>query len=627
MEKKFIEDLVAEIRDDYERRQAERRQFETQWQLNANFVAGNQYCRAGVKGEIEDCEKDYYWQEREVFNHIATIYETRLAKLMRVRPKMSVLPASNDDGDVKTAKASGKILSAVCENLHMNELIGEATMWSELTGTAFYKITWDRRGGKLVGRDEKGKPVYEGDVRVDVCPPYEVLPDSLAARGIEDCASVIHAKALTVDEVKRVWGKTVEAEETDVMSFSGISMLGGMGLAGAVGKIGRDKTRDRVTVIERYSRPSADKPNGELAIVAGKTLLYYGELPFINGADGQRDLPFVRQNSINRAGCFYGTDMVERAIPIQRAYNAVKNRKHEFLNRIAVGVLAVEDGSVDVDNLETEGLSPGKILVYRQGSNPPRLMSPGSVPADFTVEEQRLLDEFVDVSGISEIMRSSSVPSSVTSGVAIQMLVEQDDTRISVTAENIRKAVKATARQILRLYRSYATEPRLTRYVGDEGETELLCWSKSDIGSDDIVFDTENEINSTAATRQSMTFDLLKAGLLYDENGKLSDSTRYKILETFGYGGWERSQNVRSLHVARADKENEEIAKVKPEVSEVDDHALHVAEHIRCYLGREFNEAAKRKPELKTRMLEHIREHRAQAAAEKQIESGGNETL
>ena len=49
MEKKFIEDLVAEVRDDYERRQAERRQFETQWQLNANFVAGNQYCRAGVK--------------------------------------------------------------------------------------------------------------------------------------------------------------------------------------------------------------------------------------------------------------------------------------------------------------------------------------------------------------------------------------------------------------------------------------------------------------------------------------------------------------------------------------------------------------------------------------------------
>lgn len=158
MDKKFIEDLVAEVRDDYERRQAERRQFEAQWQLNANFVAGNQYCRVGVKGEVEDCEKDYYWQEREVYNHIATIYETRLAKLMRVRPKMSVLPASNDDGDVKTAKASGKILSAVCESLKMNELIGEATLWSELTGSAFYKISWDYKGGKEVGATRRASP-------------------------------------------------------------------------------------------------------------------------------------------------------------------------------------------------------------------------------------------------------------------------------------------------------------------------------------------------------------------------------------------------------------------------------------------------------------------------------------
>lgn len=97
--------------------------------------------------------------------------------------------------------------------------------------------------------------------------------------------------------------------------------------------------------------------------------------------------------------------MVERAIPIQRAYNAVKNRKHEFLNRIAMGVLTVEDGSVDLDSLEGDGLGPGKIIVYRQGSTPPKLMNCGSVPSDFSVEEDRLLREFVEVSGVSEIMR------------------------------------------------------------------------------------------------------------------------------------------------------------------------------------------------------------------------------
>ena len=274
---------------------------------------------------------------------------------------------------------------------------------------------------------------------------------------------------------------------------------------------------------------------------------------------------------------------------------------------------------MDTDNLETEGLSPGKILVYRQGSNPPRLMSPGSVPADFTVEEQRLLDEFVDVSGISEIMRSSTVPASVTSGVAIQMLIEQDDTRISVTAENIRRAVKKLAQNMLRLYRQFAGSPRLTRFVGEEGETELLCWSKSDISSDDITFDTDNEINTTIAAKQSMMFDLLKAGLLYDEDGRLSDSMRYKILEVFGYGGWERTQNVKALHVSRADKENAALKEKAPEISEVDDHELHVSEHVKFYLSHEFAELAARRPELSERLMEHIREHKKLARAESEI--------
>lgn len=623
MNKAYIEELVADVRSDYEARCGERRQFESQWQLNANFVIGNQYCRIGVTGELEDADKEYFWEEREVYNHIATIVETRLAKLARVRPGMRVLPASGDDADVKTAKCAGKILSAACARLATDELIRSATMWSEITGTAFYKITWDNAAGRKVGRDEKGKPIFEGDVRVDVCPPYEVLPSDLTASTVEECDSIIHAKAVSVAEVKRVWGEDVEPEDVDLVSLEGISMIGGLGMSGATAKVGRDRRRDRVMVIERYTRPSPEKPNGELAIVAGKKLLYRGDLPYTD-SDGTRELPFVRQTAIPRAGCFYGTSIVERAIPIQRAYNAVKNRKHEFLNRIAMGVLCVEDGSVDTENLETEGLCPGKILCYRQGSPAPRLLSPGSVPSDFTVEEQRLLDEFVDVSGISELMRSSTVPSTVTSGVAIQLLIEQDDTRISVTAENVRAAVKRMAESILRLYRQFAEGPRLSRFTGDEGETELVAWSKSDIGETDVVFETENEVSSSAAARQSLMFDLIKTGLLTDENGKMSDEVRYKILRSFGYGDYEAALDLKNLHVARAEKENAGLKEKKPEVSEVDDHALHEAEHVKYFLSSEFAEIEARRPEIKERLLSHIREHRAAAAAQKTIESGGN---
>lgn len=617
MDKQFIEDIVADVRADYEQRGRERRQFEAQWQLNTNFVLGNQYCRIGVKGDVEDTERDYFWQEREVYNHLATIVETRLAKLGRIRPSMSVLPASGDDGDVRTAKASGKILKAACARLNMDELIRKATMWSELTGSSFYKISWDRGGGRVVGSSD-GKTVREGDVCVSVCPPYEIFPDSLINQTVDECRSIIHAKAVAVEDVKLVWGKDVEAEETDVVSMDNIAVTGGLGLSSAVSKMGREKRDGHVTVIERYTRPTADKPNGELVIIAGKQLLHYGELPYMNGCDGERGFPFVRQDGIARAGCFFGTSMVERAIPIQRAYNAVKNRKHEFLNRIAMGVLCVEDGSVDTDNLETEGISPGKILVYRQGAAPPALMNPGSVPSDFTIEEQRLLSEFIDVSGISEIMRSSTVPSSVTSGTAIQMLVEQDDTRLSVTADNVRRAVKGVAKQILRLYKQFASTPRLARFVGDDGEVELLSFMGSELSSEDVTFDTENEISQTAASKQSLTLELLKSGLLYDENGRLSETARYKLLESLGYGGWERTQNVSAMHVSKASKENADIERA--EVSELDDHALHVDEHTRYFLSGEFADAVRKKPELKDALLEHVRKHKSYARTENEAQ-------
>ena len=40
-----------------------------------------------------------------------------------------------------------------------------------------------------------------------------------------------------------------------------------------------------------------------------------------------------------------------------------------------VNILCVEDGSVDLDSLEQEGLQDGKILVYRQGARPPFVLS------------------------------------------------------------------------------------------------------------------------------------------------------------------------------------------------------------------------------------------------------------
>ena len=615
--KRYEEDIVREVQADYKRRAQMRKTYEAQWQLNSNFVMGNQYCYVNVKGEVEDGEKDYFWQEREVYNHIATVIESRLSKLSSVRPKLVVQPASGDDRDVKSAKASSKILDSAYNCLELDKKISRATMWSELTGTAFYKTVWNANGGRCVG-EENGEKIYEGDVRVDVCPPYEIYPDDVSHMDVEDCCSIIHAKALPVDEIYRVWGKRVKSEPLHTLSSYNVSLLGGLNNVSAVAKMGKNESEDYALVIDRYSKPTSDNQDGELVIVAGDTLLYLGTLTS-NG--GKAEYPFVKQTCIDNPGCFFGISMVERCIPVQRAYNAVKNRKHEFLNRIAMGVLAVEDGSIDTRDLEEDGLGPGKILIYRQGSTPPRLLDPGSVPNDFSQEENRLLAEFAEVSGISDIMRSSSVPSTVTSGSAIQMLIEQDNTRINITAQNVKNAIKDVAHKILALYKSNACFARLTRFVGEEGDVELISWNASDLSCDDVVFGSVNEISGTVASKQNTMFELLRSGLLHDSNGKLPSSTRRKILDVFGYGGWEQTQYVNSLHVTRAERENYEFTKKAIEVSEIDDHDLHIEEHTKFMLSSDFDKVIKKDSSLKEKLLDHIRKHKQYAMLTKQTEA------
>lgn len=613
----FEKNIVQEIKKDFERRQYERRSFESQWQLNMNFLIGNQYCNIGTSGEIEEYDKQFFWQEREVYNHIAPIVEIRMAKLQRVRPSMAVAPASNEEKDLKTAKLSKKIIGSVYNKEFLSSKINEATRWSEICGTSFYKIMWNNSLGDKLGEFKLG------DVEIDVLSPYEIYPESPNCETLEDNRSIIHAKAYHVDVIKNIWGVEVEGEEVNVYTLDQTNKtIVGLDYNGYSKKVMKTTKENHVIVIEKYELPTLEYPNGRLIIVAGDKLLHMDELPFINSENGERGYPFIKQVATENLGCFWGSSIIDRLIPIQRAYNTIKNRKHEYINRLSMGVLTVEDGSVDIDNLEEDGLSPGKVLVYRQGSQAPRYMSNTSVPVDFAHEEDKLLNEMMIVSGVSDLLRDNSVYSSNISGVALQLLIEQDETRLSVTAENTRDCIKKLGQHILRLYRQFATLKRLCKVIGDNGEMEVFYFSSSDITSDDIIFETQNDISETLAQRRTMVFDLLNAGLLYDENGKLSNRMRVKALDLLGFGIWENAQDLNELHTKKASCENLDfLNNKKVEVLEIDNHDLHIAEHTAFMLSKEFMD--KHDKQLQESMLSHIRTHKKMKSLEQEMSVKG----
>jgi len=578
--------LVEEVIADFKNRQSQRKNLERGWQLNMNFLRGNQYCDLNSVGEIEEDANQYFWQQKRVFNYVAPTIETRLAKLSRTRPALAVRAASQEEADINSAKLASSILFSVAETQDLDAILSEATMWSETCGTAFYKIVWDSASGKRVGVTENGENILEGDVKVISVSPFEIYPYSLYVEKLEEQPSIIHAKALPVQDIALLYGVELVGKDLNDFGVTPNFLVNNTRLSAA------EKTENNCgfeLVIERYSRPNLQNPNGRLTVVAGKTLLFDGELPYLNGEGEDRTYPFVKQTCLPVAGSFFGLSVIDRLIPVQRAYNAVKNRKHEFLNRISMGSIAVEDGSVDCEELAEDGFAPGKIIVYRQGGKAPEMLALGSVPAEFSEEEESLQQEFAKISGTGELSQRASGFTGVTSATGLQLIIEQDDARLNNSYQQIKRALKQIGKHILRIYRQFASDLRLMKCAGDKGELKLFYFKGSDISSDDVVLEADTDANLLPAQKRNVIYELIDRGLFNDDKGVLSETAKGKILEYLGYGGFGYKRDISRMHADRAGEENIALKSGEVGVKDYDDHAVHIEEHTAFLLSEKLS--------------------------------------
>lgn len=595
--------IVNSILADFKKRQEDRKPYELSWELNMNFYLGNQYSYISNVGDVCDIEKNYYWENRDVFNHIAPVIESRLAKLNKVKPILNVNPSSNSDYDLYSSKLAKSILTASMENNNFNNLISTATHWSEITGTAFYKISWENDLGDIIGEVNSTK-IKNGDIKISVCSPFEIYPDSNSSLEINDCNSIIEARAVPVSYVNSTWSQNVQGEDVDIFEINNNSFNSNISGRGNITKIIHSKKSEHVLLIERYEKPNKNHPNGKLTIVCQDKLLYDGDLPYQVGSNKNRGYPFVKQVSIKQLACFWGMSVIERCIPIQRAYNAIKNKKHEYISRLASGVLAVEDGSVDIDNLETDGLAPGKILIYRNGSTAPQFLSPGTVPSDLEKEEENLLAELNNMCCISDLTTNSSVPGNVNSGSALTLLIEQDESRLSLIAEHIRTAIKEVGTKIIRLYKQYADKLRLNKFLDSNGNIELYYWTNNDLTSDDIQFESKNELEESIENKRAALLSILDKGILSDSSGNISHENKVKLLELLGFKNWNIPEDIETLHKNRAINENLKFSKL--EILDVDNHNIHIEEHTKFIITDTTNTIDN---DFKNDLLEHIKQH------------------
>ena len=614
----YREDILAMIEEECYRRHEERRPLELRWMLCTDFYNGHQYRDINpYRGELEDYDPPYDYMERGVYNRIAPLIETRIANFKSLDFSMAVQPATSELSDYEKSIVATRLLSQTqykCDFLSKKDSL---VLWSELCGTAFMLSWWDSEKGDAV-RDvfNDDKLLTLGDLDFGVLTPYEVLPESIYKEGLYDQSSIIIEQVVSVNEVNRRFGVRVKARDVDTYAIIPTAGTSGLSYVGSTFSVGLRKAENSTLLRTYMEKPSARHPSGRMFIATPDRILYYGTMPI-------DEYPLSMLCCKKSAGMFFGKSIIEDLIPLQRAYNGVKNKIHDYVRTLALNPLLVPEGAVDdIDELAVNGVAPGDIVEYDPERGEPKPMQTQSLPTGVFDECENLSREMEYVAGLSHLGATGNHSASLTSATAIERLREIDGMRLALTGDAIRVAILSAAKIWLKLYKEHGNITHIERLSGEFDKSATLVWCGEDINSYDIVFESENSLLHSDDTRIAAIKSGIEMGLFNGDDGKIPRFVRKKLLGKMHLGDFMRTLGEDELQSAAARRENDELLCGKSlDVSSFDDHELHIAEHRRAALEHSYFILKREDPKKAAALEMHIAAHEKKG----QTQNGRNE--
>ncbi len=620
-ERIYYEDIVAEIKNELERRRSERAGLELQWTLNTNFNAGNQNCDIDIHRRTI-CEVDPLAAgepERRVYNLVAPLMETRHANLGSVQYDMIVKARSPEADDWEKARISTKLLEYVKSVTDFDAKMEKLISWAELCGTAFTLSWWNADLGEKVGYAVEGIidprtkmmvereiPIMSGNIDFGLLSAFEVFPHSLTIEEIGDQHDIIVERVLDVGEIYDLYGRKYDGQDIEGYVLTPLpDAVSGHGTTAAAVGVAKETRPNCERVIMYIENPSRAYPKGRLITVIRDEIVYYGELPAgIN--------PLVAMKSKPVVGQFFGKSVIQDLIPLQRSYNEIQNKIQDFIQTVANNPWLVPEGSIeDVDELAEQGISSGTIIVFNPDRGKPEIVEYPSPPSIMETHSKEIEEAMYRTAGVSQLMVYGAA-AATSSGKALQTRQEIDTTRMSLTADSYRGAVLKTGGIWLRLNKEFSDGYRVIRIAGDDESGAVYTWCSEDINSFDVDYTAENELRHSRDKQREDFTVAYNMGLLMGEDGRIERQYIERGRELFDIEGSSGAYTQAELQRKNACRENSYIESgVIPERGRYDDDEVHLDEHTKYALTAEYRLLAKRVPEYIRKFDEHIEEHLA----------------
>ncbi len=515
-------------------------------------------------------------------NRILPTCQNRLAKLCKNEPRWEVRPNSPDEDDREAARLAEQILIQLWDQLHINRKRAPLLMWVQQAGSSYFKVCWDPSlGDKAVypkdipQEDGSVKREYEliaqGDIRVDIASFFEVFPDNLAMYWGE-VKSIVQAKIRPLSYFKDHYperGHLVKEEDCWLNSLQYEARINALNTQTGASGMSTNMLKDSAIERAYYEKPSKKHPMGRYIVTANGVLLKEGVLPI-------DEIPFVKFDDIIVGGKLNAEAIITHLRPLQDQINRGKALRAAWLNRTLNGKFIVPRGA----NLQREAMNDqsGEVVEYDVVPNAPGggAIQPLEVPAipSYAFEEEEVLkSDMNDTAGINDPSRGQA-PSAQMPAIGMQLLVEQDDTRIGVEVEAHEHSFADLGRILLKFVAEYYEKPRLLKIAGRDMEYTVREFKGADLRNNFDVKVKRGSLNPGSKTlKRQEIINLHQSGYF----GNTQDTTVLQnVLAMLEYGDEYQAWKTHSLRAKQIQRGIDMIEDegVKPSVSEFDDHAL-----------------------------------------------------
>jgi hypothetical protein len=485
-------------------------------------------------------------EERITHNIIKAKVLVKVAKQIKNKIKYDVVPDTNDQTRIEVASAAKKFVDHWWNEQEMSRKTRDIHFQDGIKGWCALKVYYDPELGdditpepteEQILMDEMPEQVNMGEIVARVIDPLSLYIDPSATTD-DEIRWIIERKPRDIDYIHEKYGKEVPEDSNVDYLNTDITPSSGIGNS----KSGKKMVR-MAMVDEMWVKPCRKYPKGLKVTIANNTILDIEE--------NAGDLPYIIFVDTPIPSSVKGDAFIKDMLPIQRHINIMKTAMATHSKRMGNSMWLVPHGTnVDEDDLTNEH---GGILWYSATGPAPMRVGPPDLPSIY----DRLLgyysQDIDDMSGAREISQGK-LPGGLDTYSGLQLMVEQENEKLSVSSENYERGMKKALKRVLMLMKKHYTEERMAKILGEDNEVELIAFKGSDLsGGEDINIIQGSSLPELKTAQQERVMTLWNMGAIIDRNGQPDTQTFLRLL---GMGDAEAVFEMKQLDENKAKNEN-----------------------------------------------------------------------